>query len=303
MKFEDLKPEDTCLFKMLLKFRGILGRISSVPSRFEKLCTSASLTGDSLPTKSEEIFRSSAEFKFPHPYQKPRQAWVESISKHEDEKLGIIDLHPDIFGAHPRIDIIHRNVIWQYKYKYVSYAHTKTRAEVRGGGRKPWPQKGLGKARHGSIRSPLWKGGGVAHGPRSPTPHFFMLPYYVRVMGLVTTLSVKFAQDDLHIIDSLDIPTEDPKFIEELFEMRNWGPSVLLVDDTDLMPKNITLATDHVGHINLMPVYGLNVYSMLKHETLVLTLAALNSIEDKLLSSLHRSDGLNSQKKFRLNQN
>lgn len=63
-----------------------------------------------------------------------------------------------------------------------------------GGGRKPWPQKGMGRARHGSIRSPLFKGGGVAHGPRSPATHFYMLPFYQRVLGLTSTLSIKLAQ-------------------------------------------------------------------------------------------------------------
>ncbi|XP_046387480.1 39S ribosomal protein L4, mitochondrial [Ischnura elegans] len=244
----------------------------------------------------------SRSLQRPPVYNSPRQAWVENFNQVEEEKLGIVDLHPEIFGAHPRIDIIHRNVVWQRKYRFVSFAHTKSRAEVRGGGRKPWPQKGLGKARHGSIRSPLWKGGGVAHGPRSPTTHFFMLPYYVRVLGLTTTLSVKLAQDDLHIVDSLDIPSDDPKFIEDLVENRNWGPSVLIVDESDIMPRNIALATDDLGHINLMPVYGLNVYSMLKHDTLVLTLAAVNAIEEKLLESLHRNDGVDTEKKFRLNQ-
>ncbi|XP_049763345.1 39S ribosomal protein L4, mitochondrial [Schistocerca cancellata] len=239
---------------------------------------------------------------FPPRFEKPREAWVENMDTAEERKLGIINLHPEIFGAPPRIDIIHENARWQRMYRFVSYAHTKTRAEVRGGGRKPWPQKGLGRARHGSIRSPIWKGGGVAHGPRSPTPHFYMLPFYTRIHGLISMLSVKLAQDDLHIVSSLEIPNDDPKFIEDLLECRNWGPSVLFVDELDIMPRNITAATDAINHVNLMPAYGLNVYSMLKHNTLVLTLAAVNHIEEKLLYHIHRSDSRHMNKKFRIGQ-
>nr|CAD7257543.1 unnamed protein product [Timema shepardi] len=248
------------------------------------------LTSEPPPSRHVSTIPSRKLAFFP-PFQAPRQVWVENLDTQEEHKLGIIDLHPDVFAADPRIDIIHKNM---------SYAHTKTRAEVHGGGRKPWPQKGLGKARHGSIRSPLWRGGGVAHGPRSPTPHFYMLPFYVRVRGLTSMLSVKLAQDDLHIVDSLDIPTDDPQYIEGLIESRNWGPSVLIIDNTDVMPRNISAATDEVKHVNLMPVYGLNVYSMLKHDTLVLTMAAVDQLEEKLLFHLNRTD-TSIQKKFRLN--
>lgn len=159
-----------------------------------------------------------------------RQVWIENIDAVPERKVGIIELHPDIFATQPRVDVIQENIEWQRKYRYVSFAHTKTRAEVRGGGRKPWPQKGMGRARHGSIRSPLFRGGGIAHGPRSPTTHFYMLPFYKRVMGLTATLSVKLAQDDLHVIDTTDVPTRDTQFIKELIKERNWGPSVLIVD-------------------------------------------------------------------------
>lgn len=167
---------------------------------------------------------------FPVGFQSPRQVWLENLNQVEEQKLGIVELHPTIFGAQPRIDIIHQNVEWQKKYRFVSFAHTKTRNEVRGGGRKPWPQKGMGKARHGSIRSPLWRGGGLAHGPRSPTTHFYMLPFYTRVLGLTSSLSIKLAQDDLHIVDNLEIPTDDVEFLKGVAEERNWGPSVLFVD-------------------------------------------------------------------------
>lgn len=164
-------------------------------------------------------------------YRENRQIWVENLDSKDEKKLEIIELDKDVFGTTPRIDIIHKNVDWQKKYRFVSFAHTKTRSEVRGGGRKPWPQKGLGRARHGSIRSPLWRGGGVIHGPRSPTSHFYMLPFYVRVLGLTSTLSVKLAQDDLHVVKDLEIPTNDSNYIKELIENRNWGPSVLFVDE------------------------------------------------------------------------
>jgi large subunit ribosomal protein L4 len=164
-------------------------------------------------------------------FREPREVWIESLEAENEDKHGIMQLHPKIFAATPRIDIIHQNVDWQKKYRFVSFAHAKLRFECRGGGRKPWPQKGLGKARHGSIRSPLFRGGGVAHGPRSPTTHFFMLPFFTRVLGLTSSLSVKLAQDDLHIVKDLEIPVDSGDYIKELCEKRNWGPSVLIIDE------------------------------------------------------------------------
>jgi len=231
-----------------------------------------------------------------------RQAWIENVDAAEERKVGLIELHPDVFATQPRVDVIQENIEWQLKYRYVSFAHTKTRAEVRGGGRKPWPQKGLGRARHGSIRSPLFKGGGVAHGPRSPTTHFYMLPFYKRVMGLTSTLSVKLAQDDMHIIENVSIPSKEPEFIKDLIKERNWGPSVLIIDKDDIFPENICYATDSLGYVNLMPAYSLNTYSMLKHDTLVLTVAAVKHIEERLLYQLHRTDGAVKGHKFKLNQ-
>ncbi|KAJ6647794.1 39S ribosomal protein L4, mitochondrial, partial [Pseudolycoriella hygida] len=229
----------------------------------------------------------------------PRQAWIENLDTIESRKLGLMQLHPDIFAGTPRIDVIHQNVEWQRKYRYVSFAHTKTRAEVRGGGRKPWPQKGLGRARHGSIRSPLWRGGGVIHGPRSPTTHFYMLSFYKRIAGLIATLSVKLAQDDLKIVPDLNIPTDDPEFLLKLFDERLWGPSVLIVDDVDFSPRNITAATDVIRQVHICPVYGLNVFSMLKYNTLVLTVPAVERIQEKLLFHLHRTDAADMERKFK----
>lgn len=232
------------------------------------------------------------------PSRVPRSVWIENLDTVEERKLGIQELSCEVFGATPRIDIVYQNFHWQRMYRFVSFAHTKTRNEVRGGGRKPWAQKGLGRARHGSIRSPLWRGGGIAHGPRSPTTHFYMLPFSTRVLGLVTTLSIKLAQDDLHIVKDLEIPTDDPQFLRDLLQERVWGPSVLFIDSSDIMPRNITAVADAIPHVNLMPVYGLNVYSMLKHCTLVLTESAARDIEAKLSEHLHRNDSRSLNGKF-----
>nr|6NU2_F Chain F, 39S ribosomal protein L4, mitochondrial [Homo sapiens]7QH7_F Chain F, 39S ribosomal protein L4, mitochondrial [Homo sapiens] len=217
-------------------------------------------------------------------HRRPVQAWVESLRGFEQERVGLADLHPDVFATAPRLDILHQVAMWQKNFKRISYAKTKTRAEVRGGGRKPWPQKGTGRARHGSIRSPLWRGGGVAHGPRGPTSYYYMLPMKVRALGLKVALTVKLAQDDLHIMDSLELPTGDPQYLTELAHYRRWGDSVLLVDLThEEMPQSIVEATSRLKTFNLIPAVGLNVHSMLKHQTLVLTLPTVAFLEDKLL--------------------
>ncbi|KAF0290330.1 39S ribosomal protein L4, mitochondrial [Amphibalanus amphitrite] len=215
-----------------------------------------------------------------------RQVWVENMDSADERKLGLLELHPEVFAAFPKLHLIHDNVRWQRMYRQVDYAATKTRAEVRGGGRKPHPQKGGGRARAGSIRSPLWKGGGVSHGPRGPKTHFYMLSHSARVGGLCATLSVKLAQNDLHVVRDLELPSADPGLLQELVERRYWGPSVLFVDDTDEMPENLVRAADQVPHYNLLPVYGLNVFTMLKHDTLVLTVAAVERVQERLLRAL-----------------
>ncbi|XP_077538157.1 mitochondrial ribosomal protein L4 [Haemaphysalis longicornis] len=251
----------------------------------------ADTTAPLVPVRPPLPLITTRELPYPSKFTPNREAWVENLDTVESEKLGLMPLHPKVFGVFPRIDTLHWNVNWQLNYQKVDWTTTETRAERSGGGRKPWPQKGTGRARHGSIRSPLWKGGGVAHGPRGPRTFYYMLPFFRRVQGLTTALSIKFAQDDLKIVDSLDLPTHDSKFLEKLVDERLWGPSVLFVDNTDYVSENIAIICDEVKHFNIMPVYGLNVYSMLKHDTLVLTMSAVEEIERKLLYQLNRTDG------------
>lgn len=222
---------------------------------------------------------------------KPRLAWVENMDTIERRRVALVELHPDVFAVQPKLHLIHQNVQWQKKYRYVNYDFARTRAEMPGGGRKPWPQKGTGRARHGSIRSPLFKGGGVAHGPRGPNSHFFMLSAQTRASGLCSTLSVKLAQGDLHVVDSLDgLSSPSAEDLQRLVSERQWLHSVLFVDSEDVFPENMAVAAEGVPQFNLMPVYGLNVYSMLKHDTLVFTLSGLQLLQQRIVDCIRSFD-------------
>lgn len=93
---------------------------------------------------SDQIEIEARQLQFPPKYQVPRQAWLENMDTIDERKLGILDLHPEVFAVTPRIDIIAMNKRWQAVYRKINWNHTKTQPEVRGGGKKPWPQKGLG---------------------------------------------------------------------------------------------------------------------------------------------------------------
>ncbi|XP_039184253.1 39S ribosomal protein L4, mitochondrial [Crotalus tigris] len=229
---------------------------------------------------SDPILR-KCSLPFPK-HLKPVQTWIESLQHYDARHLGLADLHPDVFAVMPRLDILHAVAIWQKNFKRISYAKTKTRAEMHGGGRKPWRQKGSGRARHGSIRSPIWHGGGRAFGPRGPTSYYYMLPMKQRVLGLKVALTAKQMQGDLHIVDSLEMPTFDPQYLADLARYRHWGRSALFVDVGEI-PENIQSAASGLKTFTVVPAIGLNVHSMLKHETLVLTLETISFLEKKLL--------------------
>ena len=221
----------------------------------------------------------------------PRQCWVDNFESDIIEKRGLIELHPRVFAAFPRPDIIECNIHWQKKYRQVDWVNMKTRQEMPGRNKKPWPQKGTGRARHGSKRSCQWHNGGWMHGPRGPRTYFYMLNYFVRVRGLISVLSAKFSQNDIKFVDTLEnFPSDDPEYLKSFLKERDWGSSCLIVDSNEIFPRNIALAADKVDYINLMPVYGLNCFSMLKHETLVLTVAAVEELEEKLLYQFERTD-------------
>ena len=202
------------------------------------------------------------------------------------ERLGIFKLDNRVFSYSPRLDILQRVVIWQLAKKRAGTAKVKTRGEVRGGGRKPWQQKGSGRARQGSIRAPHWKGGGVVHGPRGNTDYSYTLPRKVKALGLCTALSIKYAQNDLLVVDDLTVNNNSTKNLLRILDIHGLR-SVLLVDGGDSVNMSIALSGGNIPHVDLLPITGINVVNILSRDKLVLTLGAVRMIEDRLCNLLY----------------
>eukprot|EP00112_Aurelia_sp_Birch-Aquarium-sp1_P019570 Seg4861.3 transcript_id=Seg4861.3/GoldUCD/mRNA.D3Y31 product="50S ribosomal protein L4" pseudo=true protein_id=Seg4861.3/GoldUCD/D3Y31 len=192
--------------------------------------------------------------------------------------IGMVNLNDFVFGTNPRIDIIHRVMVWQRACLRKGQACVKNRSQVRGGGRKPWRQKGTGRARQGSIRAPHWKGGGVAHGP-VPRSYDYDLPLRVQRLGLRAILSCRYAQGDLHIVENFDDISPYEEDLLPILEKRGWKRATL-VDGFE----NATLkkATEKLRTVIANYCLDMNVLEILNTDKLVLSLEALEFIENRL---------------------
>ncbi|KAH8855105.1 39S ribosomal protein L4, mitochondrial [Schistosoma japonicum] len=312
------------------------------------------------------------------PTRNSRLAWLETLkplglsqSSNTQSLVGMVDLHPDIFAVFPRIDLVHKNLYWQAHYRLIDWRCITTRAELPYGTRKkPWPQKKTGKARHGNRRTHIWLTGGQCKGPRGPESFFYVLPYNERLAGLLSMLTIKHAQNDLHIVDdfmlsetlegdaknifteaqtaSLNLDAlEDPLsplnktrhyrltktmnesaiYLRQLADLRRWADQLAIprpgsenigsykTDSTNSSCNNLAISlacssyenhvkneispessafkfnsisprATHPGRgLTLMPVHSLNVWSMVHHDTLVISLKALEILETKLIAA------------------
>ena len=194
------------------------------------------------------------------------------------EKVGELDLKDSIFGVEVRGDVLHEVVTWQRACRRSGTASTKTRGEVRGGGRKPWRQKGSGRARAGSNRSPVWKGGGTTFGPR-PRSYAYTLPKKVRRLALKMALSSKLESGQLLILD--DYPHGQPKTRDFIAVLKTFeiGKALLISPEGN---QGLQLSARNVPGVQVMLPLGLNVYDILKHDHLVLFSPALAAIEARV---------------------
>jgi large subunit ribosomal protein L4 len=194
------------------------------------------------------------------------------------EKVGEIELSEAVFAAEVKPHLLHEVVGWQLAKRRAGTAHTKTRAEVRGGGKKPWRQKGTGRARVGSRRSPLWRGGGTTFGPRT-RDYSYSLPKKVRKAALRSALSDKLAEEKLVVLKGFDLEAIKTKaFVEVLgrFELAD----VLVV--TDQPDEVLEKSSRNVPRVKVLRAEGLNVYDILRHDRLVLLEPAVGRIEEAL---------------------
>lgn len=192
-------------------------------------------------------------------------------------KGGDIELKDDIFGVEPRADILHRVVTWQLVNRRAPARGARERSDVNRTGKKFGRQKGGGTARHGDRRAPIFIGGGKAHGPRARL-FSSRLNKKVRALGLKMALSAKALSGRLLVLDNLDVAEGKTRTLNTQLGKLGFGKSVLVIDG-DALNVGFARASSNLGHINLMPAVGANVYDIMRHDTLVLTRAAVEKLE------------------------
>ena len=191
-------------------------------------------------------------------------------------KGGDIELNDAIFGVEPRADILHRVVTWQLTNRRGPARAARERSEVNRTGKKWGRQKGGGTARHGNRRAPIFIGGGKAHGARL-RDFEQSLNKKVRALGLKMALSAK-AKEGLVVVDSLELKDAKTKALVAAFGKNGWSGKVLVIDG-EAVDAGFRKAAGNLPGVNVLPAMGANVYDILKHDTLVLTKAAVEKLE------------------------
>ena len=189
------------------------------------------------------------------------------------EKVSQVVLDEKVFGCEVKPHLLYEVVKMQLANRRAGTASTKNRSHVRGGGKKPWRQKGTGRARAGSIRSPIWKGGGTTFGPL-PRDYSYRLNKKVKKLALRTALSIKLREDKLLILDNFNLPEIKTKgFVTTLsrFNIKD----AFIIDDNNL---HLEKSASNVPFVKVLRTEGLNVYDILRYDKLIITQSCLEKI-------------------------
>lgn len=190
------------------------------------------------------------------------------IKKSDGAKSGTIELDENIFGIEPNVAVMHQVVNAQLAAKRSGTHSTKTRAEVRGGGAKPWKQKGTGRARAGSSRIPHWRGGGIALGPK-PRDYSQRTPKKMKRLALRSALSDRAQSNSVYVVDAWDFETPSTKAAKTALEALGTEGKVLIV--TDAQDANTEKSFRNLSNVNVLSSDQLNVFDILVSDSIVFT--------------------------------
>lgn len=191
-------------------------------------------------------------------------------------EVGNVDLNETIFGVEVNEHVMHQAIVQYLANQRQGTKSAKTRAEVRGGGRKPWKQKGTGRARQGSIRSPQWTGGGVVFAPK-PRDFSFKLNKKVKRLALKSALTSRVNEGKFIVLDELKLNEIKTKEMQKVLDNLKVNKGLVVIENGN---RNVTLSTRNIPNVKTASVNTINVYDIIKYETFVVTKEALQKIEE-----------------------
>jgi large subunit ribosomal protein L4 len=194
-------------------------------------------------------------------------------------QVGDIELNDSVFGIEPNNHVLFEAVIMQRASLRQGNHKTKIRSEVAGGGRKPWRQKGTGRARQGSIRSPQWRGGGTVFGP-VPRSYSYKLPKKVRRLAIKSALSSKVLAENILVLENLAFEAPKTKEFTKVLKGLSVESKALIV--TADLDENVALSARNIPGVTVVTANGINVLDVLNHDKLIMTKAAVEKVEEVL---------------------
>ena len=194
------------------------------------------------------------------------------------QEIGTVDLAPEVFEVEVQPELLHLVVRAQLAAKRAGTHSVKTRAYVSGGGKKPWRQKGTGRARAGSNRSPIWRGGAIVHGPQ-PRDYTFKVNRKVRLLALRMALSAKLGDDSLVLVDGLSVPEVKTKHMVKVTSDFGLKKALIVLPASD---NNLELSARNIPGIKVVREDMLNVYDVLRHDHLVMVKDAALKVQERL---------------------
>lgn len=195
-------------------------------------------------------------------------------------QTGEVELNDNVFGVEINEAVMHQAVVMQLANQRLGTAATKTRGFVRGGGKKPWKQKGTGRARAGSIRSPLWVGGGTVFGPQ-PRSYAFSMPRKARRLAIKCALSAKVEAGEMLVLEKMEFAQPKTKNVVNMLDSLKVGEdkALLIIADKN---ENVEKSSRNIEGVKTITSLGLNVYDILYHDKIVITKDAVSKIEEVL---------------------